>query len=52
MKITYDQWGQRLTIGSWKLTKRGTKLVELLGLLIALALIGWAGGVELGTINL
>lgn len=52
MKIRYDQLGQRIIIGQTKLTRRGTVLVELAGLLLALLLIGTAGGIELGSIDL
>lgn len=52
MRIKYDSLGQRIIIGQTRLTRRGTILVELVGILLALALIGLAGGVELGTINL
>jgi hypothetical protein len=52
MIIKYDSFGKRLVIGNTKLTRRGTVLVELAGLVLALVLIGFAGGVELGTIKL
>lgn len=52
MRIRYDQLGQKIIIGNTKLTRRGTILVELAGLVLALVLIGFAGGVELGTIKL
>jgi hypothetical protein len=52
MIIKYDSFGQRLVIGNTRLTRRGTILVELAGLVLAFLLIGFAGGVELGTIKL
>jgi hypothetical protein len=52
MRIKYDQFSQRLVIGNTRLTRRGTILVELAGLVLAFLLIGFAGGVELGTIKL
>jgi hypothetical protein len=52
MKISYNPLDNKLTIGNWRLTRLGTTLVELAGLVLVLALIGLAGGIELGTINL
>jgi hypothetical protein len=52
MKISYNPLDNKLTIGTWKLTRLGTTLVELAGLVLVLALIGFAGGLELGTIKL
>ena len=36
----------KLTIGSWKLTRRGTLIIEALFLLALLALVGFAGYIE------
>ena len=47
MKIEYNEFDNKLTIGSWKLTKRGTLIMEALFLLALLALVGFAGYIEL-----
>ena len=46
MRIKYNEFDNKLTIGSWKLTKRGTLIVEALFLLALLALVGFAGYIE------
>ena len=51
MKIKYDYIGERIVIGNTKLTRRGTVLVELFGIVLVFLLVGFAGGVELGTIK-
>ena len=51
LKIKYDYIGERIVIGNTKLTRRGTVLVELFGIVLVFLLVGFAGGVELGTIK-
>jgi hypothetical protein len=46
MKIKYNEFDNKLTIGEWKLTRRGTLIVEALFLLALLALVGFAGYIE------
>jgi hypothetical protein len=46
IKIKYNEFDNKLTIGSWKLTKRGTLIAEALFLLALLALVGFAGYIE------
>lgn len=51
MKIKFNEFDNTLMIGDWKLTRRGTLILEALFLLGILALIGFAGGVETGSID-
>ena len=46
MKISFNEFDNKLTIGSWKLTRRGTLIVEALFLLALLAFVGFAGYIE------
>jgi hypothetical protein len=46
IKIKYNEFDNKLTIGDWKLTKRGTLIAEALFLLAILALVGYAGYIE------
>ena len=46
IKIKYNEFDNKLTIGDWKLTNKGTLLVEALFLLAILALVGFAGYIE------
>jgi hypothetical protein len=45
-KISFNEFDNKLTIGSWKLTRRGTLIMEALFLLALLALVGFAGYIE------
>jgi hypothetical protein len=46
MRIKYNEFDNKLTIGSWKLTNKGTLIIEAIFLLALLALVGFAGYIE------
>ena len=46
MKISWNEFDNKLTIGSWKFTRRGTLILEALFLLGLLVLVGFAGYIE------
>ena len=46
MKIRYNEFDNKLTIGSWKFTRRGTLILEAIFLIALLALVGFAGSIE------
>jgi hypothetical protein len=46
VKIKFNEFDNKLTIGSWKFTRRGTLILEVLFLVSLLALIGFAGYIE------
>jgi hypothetical protein len=46
IKISFNEFDNKLTIGSWKFTRRGTLILEVLFMLGLLALVGFAGYIE------